>query len=411
MGKANARKTVPAAGWAVMLAIVLAVAPAWAAQEEGVTATSVRIGNAEPYSGSASSYGAVGRSMGAYFQKVNDEGGVNGRKIDYITYDSAYSPPRMVEMTRRLVEQDHVLAMVGSIGTPTNTAIWKYMNDHKVPQLFTATGATKWGEYKTHPWTMGWLPTYQSEGRVYAQYVLERIPDAKIGILYQNDDYGKDYVVGFKDGLGEKGRKLIVLEQTYETSDPTIDSQIVNLKNSGANVFFNVTIPKYASQAIKKAYEIGWHPVHFLNNVSNSVDITLKPAGLEASKGLITTEFVIDPSDPRYQNDAGFKEYMAVMREYDPQGDPYDQFNVWGYTVAQLFIRTLKQCGKDVSRANLMRQAANLHDLRLPLLIPGIVINTSPTDFYPIKQLHLAKFDGKRWVLFGKLYDTSKMHR
>jgi branched-chain amino acid transport system substrate-binding protein len=397
---------------ALLSVAVLCLGVAASAQDVGVTATEIKIGNAEPYSGSASAYGAVGTGIDAYFKKINDQGGIGGRKINFISYDSAYSPPRMFEVTRRLVEQDHVLAMVGSIGTPTNTAIWKYMNSQKVPQLFVVTGATKWGDPKGHPWTMGWLPTYQSEGRVYAQYVLDNMPNAKIGILYQNDDYGKDYVVGFKDILAAAGRSnLIVKEQTYETTDPTIDSQVINLKNSGANVFLDVTIPKYASQAIKKAYEIGWHPLHFLNSVSNSVSVVLKPAGIEASKGLLTIEFVIDPSDPRYANDPGFKEYVADLQKYQPHANPYDQFNVWGYSVAQTFAQVLKQCGNDLSRENVMRQAANLKDLHLPLLLPGITINTSPTDFYPIKQVYLAKFDGTRWVLMGKLYDTAKMHR
>jgi branched-chain amino acid transport system substrate-binding protein len=405
------RRTILGSGLLSLLAL-LCLNTTTSAQDVGVTATEVKIGNAEPYSGSASAYGACGTGLSAYFKKINDQGGINGRKINFITYDSAYSPPRMVEVTRRLVEQDHVLAMVGSIGTPTNTAIWKYMNTQQVPQLFVLTGATKWGDPKGHPWTMGWLPTYQSEGRVYAQYVLDNVPNAKIGILYQNDDYGKDYVVGFKDVLAAAGRSnLIVKEQTYETTDPTIDSQIVNLKNSGANVFLDITIPKYASQAIKKAYEIGWHPLHFLNSVSNSANVVLKPAGIEASKGLITIEYVIDPADPRYANDPGFKEYAATIQKYEPRGNPYDQLVVWGYSVAQTFAQVLKQCGNDVTRKNLMRQAANLHDLHLPLLLPGITINTSPTDFYPIKQVYLAKFDGTRWVLFGHLYDTSKMHR
>ena len=405
------RRTILGSALLSLLGLAFLSAASWA-QDVGVTATEVKIGNAVPYSGSASAYGACGYGEDAYFKKLNEQGGINGRKINFISYDSAYSPPRMVDVTRKLVEQDHVLAMVGSIGTPTNTVIWKYMNTQKVPQLFVLTGATKWGDPKGHPWTMGWLPTYQSEGRVYAQYVLDNVPNAKIGILYQNDDYGKDYVVGFKDVLAAAGRSnLIVKEQTYETTDPTIDSQVINLRNSGANVFVDITIPKYASQAIKKAYEIGWHPLHFLNSVSNSVNVVLKPAGIEASEGLLTIEYVIDPSDPRYANDPGFKEYVADIRKYEPGANTSDPLVVWGYSVAQTFAQVLKQCGNDLSRENLMRQAANLHDLHLPLLLPGITINTSPTDFYPIKQVYLARFDGTRWVLLGKLYDTSKMHR
>src|SRR5687768_5967436 len=282
---------------------VLALAPAAPAQTPGVTATEIKIGNTNPYSGPASAYGTIGKAIGAYLKKVNDEGGVNGRKINYITYDDSYSPPKTVEMVRKLIEQDQVAALFQTLGTPTNSAIHKYMNQQKVPHLFVATGATKWGDPKNFPWTMGWQPNYQSEGLIYAQYVLKNVKDPKIGILYQNDDYGKDYLKGFKDGLGEAGRKLVVMEQTYEVTDPTIDSQIVNLKNSGANVFFNITIPKFAVQAIKKAHDLGWKPLHLLNNVSSSVDVVLKPAGLAASKDIITSLYFKDPTDPQWAND------------------------------------------------------------------------------------------------------------
>jgi len=288
------------------LALILALATALGlptsqalAADPGVTATEIKIGNTNPYSGAASAYGTIGKVIGAYFKKINDEGGINGRKINYITYDDAYSPPKAVEMVRKLVEQDQVLLVFNPLGTPSNTAIQKYMNEQKVPQLFVATGATKWGNPKDYPWTMGWQPTYQAEGHIYAQYILKNIPNAKVGILLQNDDYGKDYVKGLKDGLGDAAKKLIIMEQTYEVTDPTVDSQIVNLKNSGANVFFNVTTPKFAAQAIKKAFEIGWKPSHFLNNVSASVGSVLKPAGLDASKDLITTAYLKDPTDPQ----------------------------------------------------------------------------------------------------------------
>jgi branched-chain amino acid transport system substrate-binding protein len=333
---------------------------------------------------------------------------VNGRKINFITLDDGYSPPKAVEMVRRLVEQDEVAFVFQTLGTPSNTAIWKYLNDEKVPQLFVATGATKWGDPKGHPWTMGWQPTYQAEGHIYAQYILKNVPDAKVGILYQNDDYGKDYLKGFKDGLGEAAKKVIVLEQTYEVTDPTVDSQIVNLKQSGANVFFNVTTPKFAAQAIKKAADIGWKPVHLLNNVSNSVGAVLKPAGIEASKGLISTFYLKDPTDPQWKNDQGYKDWVAFMDKYYPDGNKADVFNVYGYTVAQSLIQVLKQCGNDLSRANVMKQAASLKDLALPMFLPGIKINTSPTDFYPVEQEQLARFDGERWVLFGEIYDASK---
>jgi branched-chain amino acid transport system substrate-binding protein len=391
----------------VMFGLAVAPAPA-AAQTPGVTATEIKIGNTNPYSGPASAYGTIGKALGAYFKKVNDEGGINGRKINYVTYDDAYSPPKTVEMVRKLVEQDQVALLFQTLGTPTNTAIHKYMNQQKVPHIFVATGATKWNDPKAFPWTMGWQPNYQAEGRIYAQYILKNLPDAKIGILYQNDDYGKDYRKGLLDGLGEAAKKMVVLEQTYEVTDPTIDSQIVNLKNSGANVFYNVTIPKFAVQAIKKAHDIGWKPTHFLNNVSSSLGTTLKPAGLEASKGLITALYMKEITDPQWKNDKGFQDWVAWMKKYYPEGALDDQANAYAYSVAQTLVHVLKQCGNDLSRENVMRQAAAIKNLELPMLLPGIRINTSPTDFAPIEQEQLAKFDGERWVLFGELYDASK---
>jgi branched-chain amino acid transport system substrate-binding protein len=392
----------------VAFAIGSAVVPATAQTVVGVTPTEIKIGNTNPYSGPASAYGTIGKAIGAYFKKVNDEGGINGRKINYITYDDGYSPPKTVEMVRKLVEQDQVAFVFNTLGTPTNSAIHRYMNQQKVPHLLVATGATKWNDPKNFPWTMGWQPNYQAEGRIYAQYVLKNVPDAKVGILYQNDDYGKDYLKGFKDGLGDAAKKLIVLEQTYETTDPTIDSQIVNLKNSGANVFFNVTIPKFAVQAIKKAHDIGWKPLHFLNSVSQSVGVVLKPAGLEASKGLLTTFYIKDPTDPQWKGGQDYKDWLAWMKKYYPEGNVEDGFNVYGYAVANTLVQVLKQCGNDVSRENVMRQAANLKDVTVPMLLPNVKINTSPTDFAPIEQEQLAKFDGERWVLFGELYDASK---
>jgi branched-chain amino acid transport system substrate-binding protein len=396
-------------GLALITALGLAVAtPAPEAQTPGVTATEIKIGNVAPFSGPASAYGTIAKAIGAYVKKVNEEGGTNGRKINFISYDDSYSPPKAVEMVRRLVEQDQVLLVFQPLGTPSNTAIHKYMNQKQVPQLFVATGATKWGDPKNFPWTMGWQPTYQAEARIYAQYVLKNVPDAKVGILYQNDDYGKDYLKGFKDGLGEAAKKTIVLEQTYEVSDPTVDSQIANLKNSGANVFFNITTPKFAAQAIKKAHDIGWKPLHLLNNVSNSVASVLKVAGFDASKGLISTFYLKDPTDPQWKNDAGFKEWLAFMKKYAPDGNVEDIFNVYGYSVAQTLVAVLKQCGNDLSRANVMKQAANIKDLALPMFLPGVKVNTSPTDFYPIEQEQLARFDGERWVLFGEIYDAGK---
>lgn len=378
------------------------------AQTPGVTATEIKIGNTNPYSGPASAYGTIGKAMGAYFKKVNDEGGVNGRKLNYITYDDGYSPPKTVEMIRRLVEQDQVLLLFQTLGTPTNSAIHKYVNQQKAPHIFVASGATKWNDPKNFPWTMGFQPNYQTEGRIYAQHVLKNVPDAKIGILYQNDDYGKDYRKGFLDGLGDAAKKLVVLEQTHEVTDATIDSQIVNLKNSGANVFFNVTIPKFAVQAIKKSYDIGWKPLHFLNNVSASLGTVLKPAGLEASRGLLTALYMKEITDPQWRNDKGYLDWVAWMKKYYPEGALDDVFNAYAYNVAIALVHVLKQCGNDLSRENVMRQAASLKNLELPLLLPGIKLNTSPTDHAPIEQAQLAKFDGERWVLFGEIFDAGK---
>ncbi len=394
----------------IALSSGLACKGAWA-QDPGVTATEIKIGNTAPYSGPASAYGTILKAAGAYFKKVNDEGGINGRKINFISYDDSYSPPKTYEMTRKLVEQDHVLLDFGPLGTPCNTAIWKYMNQHQVPQLFVYTGASKWGEPKGHPWTMGWQPTYHAEAVIWAHYILDHIPGAKIGILYQNDDYGKDYLSGVKDGLGSAASKLIIKEQTYEVTDPTIDSQIVNLKSSGANVFINITTPKFAAMAIRKAYEIGWRPTQFLNFVSASVGTVLKPAGFQASKGIISGYFLKDPSDPRWANDPAVKEYLAFMRKYYPDGNPNDLFNVSGYSCAQTMVYVLKQCGNDLSRANIMRRAANIKNLELPMMLAGILINTSPTDFYPIEQFQLARFDGQRYALFGQVYAAVSSHQ
>jgi branched-chain amino acid transport system substrate-binding protein len=311
-------------------------------------------------------------------------------------------------MVRKLVEQDQVALLFQTLGTPPNSAIHKYVNQQKTPHVFIATGATKWNDPKNFPWTMGFQPNYQTEGRIYAAYLLKNVPDAKVGILYQNDDYGKDYLKGFEDGLGEAAKKLVVLKQSYEVTDPTIDSQIVNLKNSGANVFFNVTIPKFAVQAIKKANDIGWKPLHLLNNVSSSVGTVLKPAGLEASRGLITALYLEDITDPAVMKTKDYAEWAAWMKKYYPEGALDDGFNAYAYVVSKALVHVLKQCGGDLSRENIMRQAANVKNLELPFLIKGVKVNTSPTDFAPIEQEQLAKFDGERWVLFGELYDASK---
>jgi branched-chain amino acid transport system substrate-binding protein len=397
--------------WAAALLPALMLAQPAAAQKKygpGVTDKEIKIGQTMPYSGPASAYGTIGKAEAAYFAMVNDHGGIKGRKINLISLDDGYSPPKTVEQTRRLVEQENVLLDFSPLGTPTNTAIHKYLNGRKVPQLFVATGATKWGDPEHFHWTMGWQPTYQTEGGIYAKYILDKMPNAKIGILFQNDDYGKDYVKGLKDGLGSKAAKIIVSEVSYETTDTTIDSQIVSLQASGADVFFDVTTPKFAAQAIRKAYDIGWKPTHFLNSVSNSVGAVLKPAGLDASTGLISVEYEKDPTDPNWQNDASYKAWLAWMDKYYPDGDKNDTFNVFGYNEAATMVQVLKQCGDELTRENVMKQAASLKNFEAPMLLPGIKVDTSPSDYYPIQQEQLAKFNGKTWELFGNVLAMNK---
>jgi branched-chain amino acid transport system substrate-binding protein len=369
--------------------------------DSGATDTEIKIGNIMPYSGPASAYGIIGRTEAAYFKKINEEGGINGRKINFISYDDAYSPPKAVEQARKLVESDEVLLVFNSLGTPSNSAIQKYMNSKKVPQLFVATGATKWNDPKDFPWTMGWQPSYQSETQIYAKYLLKTKPDAKIAVLFQNDDYGKDYLKGLKDGLGAKAASMIIAEESYETSEPTIDNHIIKLKSSGADVFINITTPKFAAQAIKKNAEIGWKPLHFLNNVSASVGSVIKPAGFDAAQDVISAAYLKDTTDKQWENDPGLKEFLAFMTKYFPEGDKTDNGTLVGYSVAQTLVQVLKQCGDDLTRANVMKQAANLKDFRPETLLPGIKINTAPTDFAPISSLQLQKFKGERWELFG----------
>ena len=393
---------------ALMAALVLAASPALAQKKysPGASDTEIKIGQAMPYSGPASAYGAIGKAEAAYFDYLNKEkGGINGRKINFISLDDGYSPPKTVEQVRRLVEQDEVLLIFQSLGTPSNTAIHKYMNAKKVPQLFVATGATKWGDPKNFPWTMGWQPNYQTEAKVYAKYILEKYPNAKIAVLLQNDDYGKDYLKGFTDGLGDKAKSMIVAQATYEISEPTIDSQIVALKSSGADVFFNIATPKHAAQAIRKAYDIDWHPVQFLNNVSISVGAVLTPAGLEKSKDIISIQYYKDPSDPRWKDDPEYKDWLAWMKKYNPDANVIDGLNVYGYAVAKTLEQVLVQCRDDLTRENVMRQAADLKNLRIPMLLPGITVNTGANDFYPIEQGQLIRFDGKEWVPFGGVID------
>ena len=383
--------------------LVSGVALAQKKYDAGATDKEIKLGNINPYSGPASAYGAIGKSMDAYFKKVNAEGGVNGRQIKFITVDDGYNPARTVEMARKLVEEEEVLATVGVLGTPPNSAIHKYMNQKKMPQLFVATGATKWGDPKNFPWTMGWQPNYQGESKIYAQHLIESKPNAKIGILYQNDDYGKDYLKGFLDGLGDKAKTMIVKQLTYEVTDATVDSQMVELKSSGADVFFNITTPKFAAQAIKKAAEIGWKPQHYLNNVSNSVGAVMMPAGAENGVGILSVFYLKDPTDSQWANTPEFKEWLAFMQKYLPGSDLKDLNYVFGYTMAQGTVQVLKQAGDNLTRENIMRQAASI-EMNLPMLLPGVDVKTGPDDFYPIERGQLARWDGKTWVLQGKIF-------
>jgi branched-chain amino acid transport system substrate-binding protein len=388
----------------LMLGLVVAANPA-AAQKKydtGATDSEIKIGNIMPYSGPLSAYALIGRTQAAYFNKINAEGGINGRKINFISYDDGFSPPKTVEQARKLVESDEVLLIFQSLGTPTNNAIRQYMNQKKVPQLFVATGATQFGDLKNFHWTMGWQPTYQTEGRIYAKYILQNLPQGKIGVLYQNDDSGRDYLKGLHDGLGEEATKrMIVAELPYEPSDPTVDRQIVTLKTMGADIFFNEASPKFAAQAIKRAAEIGWKPVQFLASISNSVGSVLKPAGLEASKGILSTNYLKDATDPTWKDDPALKEWAAFMDKYFPEGDKTSTFSVYGYLTAQTMVQVLKQCGDDLTRENVMKQAANLKDLELGMLLPGIKINTSPTDYFPVEQMQMSRLNGEHGELFG----------
>jgi branched-chain amino acid transport system substrate-binding protein len=369
----------------------------------GVTDTTIKIGNTCFYSGPASSYGTIGRAMAAYYKMVNDQGGVNGRKIDFISYDDAYSPPKTVEMTRKMVEQDHVFLDAGPLGTPTNSAIWHYMNEHKVPQLFVSTGASKWDDPKGHPWTIGWQPNYHGEGLIYASYILKQKPDAKIGVLYQDDDFGKDYLRGVNDGVERAGSGKVALAASYETTDTTTDSQVIAMKAAGCDAFVNTAIPKFAAQSIKKCAEIEWKPIHVLSSIGQSVAVTLKPAGLENSVGLVTDFYLKDPTDPQWKDDSGYKWWVSFMEKYYPSGDKTDVNNVYGPSNAATIVQVLKQCGNELTRENVMKQAASLHNFRVPMLLPGITMNTSPTDFAPVKQVRMARFSGQRWELFGPL--------
>jgi branched-chain amino acid transport system substrate-binding protein len=390
---------------ALATAVMLFTSGAAFAQKKydtGASDTEIKIGNIMPYSGPASAYGVIGKTEEAYFNKINAEGGINGRKIKFISYDDGYSPPKAVEQVRKLVESDEVLVVFNPLGTPSNTAIQKYLNAKKVPQLFVATGATKWNDPKDFPWTMGWQPSYQSEAHIYAKYLMKEKPEGKIAVLYQNDDFGKDYLKGLKDGLGPK-TSMIIAEESYETSEPSIDGHIVKLKASGADVFISITTPKFAAQAIKKLAEIDWHPMHIVSNVSASVGGVIKPAGYENAQGILSANYAKDGADPQWDNDPGMKKFLDFLAKYYPDGNKLDGSVVYGYGAAQTMVKVLEMAGDDLTRANVMKQAASLKDFVPDTLLPGIKINTSPTDFAPIEQLQMMRFKGEKWDLFGDI--------
>jgi branched-chain amino acid transport system substrate-binding protein len=370
--------------------------------DTGATDTEITIGNIMPYSGPASAYGVIGKTEEAYFNKINNEGGINGRKIKFVTYDDGYSPPKAVEQVRKLVESDEVLLVFNPLGTPSNSAIQKYLNSKKIPQLFVATGATKWNDPKDFPWTMGWQPSYQSEAHIYAKYLMKEKPDGKIAVLYQNDDFGKDYLKGLKDALGAKS-SMIAAEESYETSEPSIDGHIVKLKATGADVFISITTPKFAAQAIKKLAEIDWHPLHIVSNVSSSVGGVIKPAGFENSQGILSAAYAKDGADAQWDNDPGMKKFFDFLAKYYPDANKLDGSVVYGYGAAQTMVKVLQMCGDDLTRANVMKQAASLKDFEPDTLLPGIKINTGPADFAPIEQLQMMRFKGEKWDLFGDI--------
>ncbi|MCS3758742.1 ABC transporter substrate-binding protein [Bradyrhizobium centrosematis] len=395
---------------AIGLALLATLSSTTYAQKKydpGASDAEIKVGNIMPYSGPASAYATIGKTEAAYFTKINSEGGINGRKINFISYDDMYSPPKTVEQARKLVESDEVLLIFNPLGTPGNTAIQKYMNSKKVPQLFVSTGAAKWNDPKSFPWTMGWQPSYQVEARIYGKYILQNYPEKTVGVLYQNDDFGKDYVTGLKDGLGDQASKLIVVEAPYETSSPTVDSQVVQIKGANPDIFVNIATPKFAAQAIKKVAEMGWHPVQFLTNVSASIGGVIKPAGYEASQGILSTAYLKDPKDAEWKNDASMNEWRSFMTKWYPEGDLDDSATVFGYGVAKGLEQVLRQCGDTLTRENVMKQAANL-DFEIGIYLPGTRIKTGPDDFAPIEQLQMMRFKGESWERFGPVMSGAK---
>jgi len=395
-----------------MLAGLLAIAVASSAHAQkrydpGATDTEIKIGNIMPYSGPASAYATIGKTEAAYFNKINAEGGINGRKINFISYDDGYSPPKAVEQARKLVESDEVLLIFNPLGTPSNSAIQKYMNAKKVPQIFVSSGAAKWNDPKNFPWTIGWQPSYQVEGRIYGAYILKNYPGKTIGVIYQNDDFGKDYVIGLHEGLGAEADKLIVIEASYETTSPTVDSQVVQIKGANPDIFVNIATPKFAAQAIKKVGELAWHPVQFLTNVSVSVGGVMKPAGYENDQGILSAAYLKDPKDPQWKNDPAMNEWRAFMTKWYPDGDQEDASTTFGYGAAKGLEQVLRQCGDNLTRENVMKQAANLN-FEIGVYLPGTKIKTSPTDFAPLEQLQMMRFKGDSWELFGPIMSGEK---
>jgi branched-chain amino acid transport system substrate-binding protein len=385
-----------------LLAALVANGAVAAEYGPGVTDTEIKVGQFAAYSGPLSGFSVQNKAGIAFFQMINAQGGVNGRKVNIISVDDGYLPPKTVEVTRKLVEQDQVLLLFMPMGSPTNAAVQKYLNQKKVPQLFVTSGAVKWGDPDNFPWSMGWLPSFQAEGRNFVKYVLRNKPEAKIGILYQNDDFGKDYLRGINEALGAEDAKMIVSKQSYESGDPTIDSQMVALKASGADTFLDIASIKFAAMAIRKAHDINWRPLHLLNSPSSGVSATLEPAGIDKSVGIITADFIKDPSDPQWKDDPAMKDFLAFLKNWYSEANPVDRLNVVGYSIGQTMLQVLKQCGDDLTRENIMKQAANL-DIQLPMLLPGIKVKTSSTDFFPIEGEYLQRFDGHRWVLFNEL--------
>jgi branched-chain amino acid transport system substrate-binding protein len=389
---------------AVFVAALLLAHPALAQKNygPGVSDTEIKIGQTQPYSGPASTYSTIGKASAAYFAMVNEQGGIHGRKINFLSWDDGYNPAKTVEQTRKLVEEENVLVLFDSVGTPTSLSVQKYLNEKGIPQIFVGSGATRWADPQHFPWTIGWQPAYRTEGAVYGRYVLQAKPEGKIAALYQDDDYGHDYLNGMRDSLGDKADKMFVALQTYVPTDPTVDSQMVFLQASGADVFLDISQPRITAMAIRKAYDLGWHPLHIINSVSASVDQVLRPAGLDKATGLIAAIYQKDPTDPAWKDDAGLKDYLAFMAKYDPSGKPEDSLNVYGYAVAQTLVKVLEQCGDDLSRENVMKQATSL-DTQLPMLLPGVKIAPTPTDYRVIKAMQLGRFDGTMWVRFGDI--------